>query len=171
MIRLLAALLMLGLAACDDKPSAPPAPAAMTRDAVGHYCGMILADHAGPKGQIFVAGRDAPYWFSSARDTVAFTLLPEEPKDIRAVYVTDMGKAASWEQPGPDSWTDARKAVYVIGSGRRGGMGQMEAVPFADRAKAELFARDYGGRIVSFDDIPRDYVLGGDTPAVSHSGH
>lgn len=167
MSRVLAALLMLAAAGCDEPPAPPPPPAAMTRDAIGHYCGMILADHAGPKGQIFVASRDAPYWFSSARDAVAFTLLPDEPKDIRAIYVTDMGKAASWEQPGPESWTDARKAVYVIGSNRRGGMGQMETVPFADPARADAFAREHGGQVVRFADIPRDYVLGGDAPAAT----
>lgn len=163
---LLVGLLLLGACGEPQQAAAPP-PAEMTREAVGHYCNMTLADHAGPKGQIFVAGKDKPVWFSSARDTIAFTMLPDEPKDLRGIYVTDMGKAESWDQPGNGAWTDARAALYVIGSQRRGGMGQMEAVPFADRAKAEAFAKENGGQVVAFADIPRDYILGTDTPAMA----
>jgi len=38
-------------------------------------------------------------------------------------------------------------------------MGGDEAVPFSDRAAAEKFAGENGGRIVGFDQVPRDYVL------------
>jgi copper chaperone NosL len=41
----------------------------------------------------------------------------------------------------------------------KGGMGADEAVPFLKRAAAEKFVSDKGGRIVSFKDVPRDYVL------------
>jgi len=166
---LLVGLLLLG--ACgDEREAAAPPPAEMTAEAVGHYCNMALAEHAGPKGQIFVAGKDRPVWFSSARDTIAFTMLPDEPKDLRGIYVTDMGKAESWENPGNAAWTDARAAFYVIGSKQRGGMGQMEAVPFAERARAEAFAKENGGQVMAFADIPRDYILGTDTPAVATHG-
>ncbi|WP_448191458.1 nitrous oxide reductase accessory protein NosL [Azospirillum sp. sgz301742] len=169
-MRVLALLLVLALAACgEEKTGAPPPPAEMTRDAIGHYDQMAVLDHAGPKGQIFVKGRDKPFWFSSVRDTIAFTLLPEEPKDIRAIYVQDIGRAQSWQDPGPQSWTDARTALYVVGSRRMGGMGQPEAVPFSARDAAEAFTRDNGGQIVAFADIPRDYILG-DAPQ-GHSGH
>ncbi len=97
----------------------------------------------------------------SARDTLAFTMLPEEPKDISAIYVSDMAKAASWDRPGPDNWIDARKAVFVIGSDARGGMGVAETVPFSDRAAAEEFARAHGGRVVAYADVPRSAVLTG----------
>jgi copper chaperone NosL len=100
-------------------------------------------------------------WFTSARDTLAFTMLPEEPKDISAIYVSDMGRAPDWGRPGTENWVDARKALYVIGSSRRGGMGAEEAVPFAERAAAERFAAENGGRVVAFGEVPRDYVLGG----------
>jgi copper chaperone NosL len=139
----------------------------MTRDVIGHYCGMNLLEHPGPKGQIIVSSLIEPVWFSSARDTIAFTMLPDEPKDIQAIYVSDMGKATSWDKPGADNWVEARKALFVIGSRLKGGMGSEEAVPFSDRAAAEKFASQHGGRIVSFGEVPRDYVLGaGDgTPA------
>jgi copper chaperone NosL len=86
-------------------------------------------------------------------------MLPEEPKDIQAIYVSDMGKAPSWDKPGAANWIEAHRAVFVIGSRRKGGMGADEAVPFSDRAAAEKFASEHGGRIVSFGDMPRDYIL------------
>jgi copper chaperone NosL len=93
------------------------------------------------------------------RDTIAFTVLPDEPKDIQAIYVSDMGKAPSWEKPGADNWVEARKALFVIESRVKGGMGGDEAVPFSDRAAAEKFVDENGGRIVAFDQVPHDYVL------------
>ena len=98
------------------------------------------------------------------RDTLAFTMLPDEPKDIQAIYVSDMGKAPNWDKPGVDNWIEARKALFVIGSRARGGRGGDEAVPFSDRAAAEKFVAENGGRIVTFDQVPRAYVLalGGD---------
>jgi copper chaperone NosL len=162
-MRTLAFLLLLApaVAGCNEKQAAaPPPPHALSAEAIGHYCGMNLMEHPGPKGQILVASLIEPVWFSSARDAIAFTLLPEEPKDIQAIYVSDMGKAPSWEKPGADNWIDARKALFVIGSRVKGGMGADETVPFSDRAGAEKFASENGGRIVAFAEVPRDYVLG-----------
>jgi copper chaperone NosL len=151
----------LALAGCEPQKAAqPPPPVAMTKDAIGHYCGMNLFEHPGPKGQIVVKSLIEPVWFSSARDAIAFTMLPDEPKDIQAIYVSDMGKAPSWENPGADNWVEARKAFFVIGSNVKGGMGSEEAVPFSDRAAAETFVGKNGGQIVTFAGVPRDYVLG-----------
>lgn len=165
----LCAALALGLAACKDE-AAKPAPHRLTDDAVGHYCGMDLAEHEGPKGQILLKGSDTPIWFSSARDTIAFTLLPEEPKDIAAIYVSDMGVAPSWAEPGADNWTDAKTATFVIGSDAAGGMGGDEVVPFADKAKAEAFVAAHGGRTVAFDAIPPETVFGR-APAPAEGDH
>jgi copper chaperone NosL len=156
-IALLAGLLMLG--ACQRETEAPPAPFAMTQDAMGRYCGMNILEHTGPKGQIILAKYDEPIWFSSARDAIAFTMLPEEPKDIKAIYVSDMGKAPTWDKPGADNWVEARQAFFVIGSDRKGGMGAAEAVPFSTEEAAKAFAGDHGGDIVRFDAVPRDYIL------------
>jgi len=156
-LALLAPLLCGG---CFDKQAAKiPPPHTMTAEAIGHYCGMNLFEHGGPKGQILVASLIEPVWFSSVRDTIAFTMLPDEPKDIVAIYVSDMGKAQSWDRPGADNWVEARKALFVIGSRAKGGMGGEEAVPFSERTAAEKFVSDNGGRIVAFADVPRDYVL------------
>jgi copper chaperone NosL len=155
--------LPIALGGCWEKQAAQaPPPRRMTVEAIGHYCGMDLFEHPGPKGQIFAASLIEPVWFSSVRDTIAFTMLPDEPKDVQAVYVSDMGKATSWDKPGADNWVEARRAVFVIGSRLKGGMGGDEAVPFSDRSAAEKFAGENGGRIVAFDQIPRDYVLASD---------
>ena len=172
MALLLAAVAALG--GCqDDEIAAAPKPMELTREGTGYYCHMIVLDHPGPKAQIHLASMDLPYWFSSVRDAIAFTMLPEEAKDIAAIYVNDMGRAESWEAPGPGTWIDAHAAWYVIGSSRRGGMGALEAVPFANRAGAADFAGRFGGEVVSFDQMPRDYIFAEaeDGGAMEHVGH
>jgi copper chaperone NosL len=69
-------------------------------------------------------------------------------------------KGGDWDHP--STWIPAKKATYVIESDARGGMGQPEAVPFSDRDAAAAFALKHSGRLVAWDDIPEDYVIGGD---------
>ncbi len=153
---------LLALSACGDTSTTetPPPPHQLTAEAIGNYCGMNVLEHGGPKSQIILASRIEPVWFSSARDAFAFTMLPEEPKDIQAIYVSDMAKASSWEDPGAANWVSAKSAFYVIGSRKKGGMGADETVPFSTREAAEKFAAEQGGRVVLFDEMPQDYVLG-----------
>ena len=148
----------LTLACSDRQPETVPAPRELTRDAVGYFCGMTVLDHNGPKGQVFLTDRQQPLWFTSVRDTIAFTRLPGEPKNIAVIYVTDIGRA-SWDQPEPSTWIDARKAFYVLGSDRVGGMQAPEVLPFATREDAELFRQQHGGGIYVFDTIPRESIL------------
>jgi nitrous oxide reductase accessory protein NosL len=76
---------------------------------------------------------------------------------------TQCAPAASWGKPGIGNWVEAHHAVFVIGSRLKGGMGADQAVPFSDRSTAEKFASEQGGRIVSFGDLPRDYILSAGT--------
>lgn len=152
------------LAACNDRSAKAPTPLEPTADAVSHFCGMLLAEHPGPKGQIFLKDRSSPVWFSSVSETVAFTMLPEEPAGIVAIYVNDMGKARNWERPEAGMWVEARSAWYVIGSDRRGpagmGDGEREPIPFGQEADARQFRETHGGRVVRFAEIPQDDILG-----------
>ncbi|WP_435103987.1 nitrous oxide reductase accessory protein NosL [Arhodomonas sp. AD133] len=152
-----------------------------TREAITYYGRMILVDHRGPKAQIHLRSRASALWFSQVRDAIAFTLSPEEPNDIAAIYVTDMAEAAGWDSP--QHWVPAREAVYVIDSDRRGGMGALEAVPFSRRQAALAFVDEHGGEIVTWADMPDAYILERSVEAVAapamehggaggvHSGH
>ena len=156
----LMAALLAGLAAgCNDRDVAKPAPQELTAGVQAEFCGMALTEHSGPKGQLFLRGQDKPLWFASVRDTFAFTMLPEMPKNIAAVYVNDMGRARTWATPEPGTWVEARNAVYVISSRHRTGMDTDEAMPFGDPSAARQFATQNGGRVVSYQDMPHDYIF------------
>lgn len=169
----LVGLLLLG--ACGEEASVAelPPPQEVTGDAIGHYCGMALDEHPGPKAQLFLTDRKEPIWFSSVRDAFAFTMLPEEPKNVSVIYVNDMGRAKSWDRPEPGTWIDAKEAFFVINSGRQGGMGGQEAVPFGSEADAKTFAAENGGEVVAFAEVPRSYILPGEAApaAPTHAGH
>lgn len=152
-------LLVFFLVACEKTPPVEvPAAQKLTREANGYYCLMTVVNHNGPKGQIILSDKKV-LWFTSVRDTISFTLSPEEPKNIAAIYVNDMSNA-NWDNPGVDNWINARNAWYVLGSDRSGGMGAPEAVPFATKEKAESFISKQGGAVYTFSSIPREYILG-----------
>jgi copper chaperone NosL len=155
-----AALIAVIAAGCDKKPTLPvPPPQEVSDTSIGHFCGMALGEHRGPKGQIFVTDREKPYWFSSTREVFAFTRLGEEPKAVIAIYVNDMGKATNWDHPEPGTWIDATTAWYVIGSDRTRGMRDQETIPFGEDAAAKRFVAINGGRIVRFREMPEDYIF------------
>lgn len=153
-------MLMPLLAACKNSNAGPPpGPVELTRNVNGYYCGMIVADHPGPKAQIHLNGRAEPIFFASVVDAIAFLMLPGESKAIRAVYVNDMGRAHNWETPEPGTWIDANEAAFVLDSRQQSGMGQKEAVPFATPEAAKVFVSKYGGRIAHLSEIPASYIF------------
>lgn len=154
--------LALSLHACGDQETAQPdrSPIALSDDAIGHFCGMQVSEHDGPKGQVFLKGQESPLWFISVRDSLAYSRMPDEKYKISTIYVSDMGKAESWDQPGDDAWIRAEDAWYVADSSRTGGMGMAEFVPFSDKAKAEEFIVSYGGILTKMQEIKTDALLG-----------
>ena len=118
-----ALLVLFGLAACDaaEQVAGPPPREPGPTD-VGNYCGMVLVEHPGPKAQIFLTSRADPLWFTQVRDAIAFTRLPEEPRDITAIWVNDMGRATDWQAPQAGAWTDARDHVALAGLRARRGL-------------------------------------------------
>jgi copper chaperone NosL len=156
----LVALLLLALSSCrENEAAAPPGPVTMPEDAIGYFCQMLLIEHPGPKGEIQLDGVAEPIFFSQARDTIAYLRMPEQSNVVLAAYVSDMGVAESWEEPGRDNWIPAAEAFYVVGSSRVGGMGTPETVPFGKREAAEAFAREYGGSVFRLDEIEDALVL------------
>lgn len=157
MYKFIAFIFIVALTACEKTaPVEMPAAQKLTREANGYYCLMTVVYHKGPKGQIILTDNKV-FWFTSVRDTIAFTMSPEEPKNIAAIYVNDMSNA-EWDNPGEDNWIDAKKAWFVLGSDRIGGMDAPEAVPFSTKNNAELFVSKEKGSIYSFDSIPHDYI-------------
>ncbi|PWE34441.1 copper resistance protein CopZ [Maritimibacter sp. 55A14] len=156
---LLAAAILMLAAACREETAEAPEPAAMTGDALGHFCMMQLTGHAGPKGQIHLEGVPDPIFFSQVRDALAYLRSAERSAPVLAVYVSDMGAAPSWEAPGPENWIAADAAHFVLGAQVRGGMGAPEIVPFGTAEGAEDFAARKGGRVVRLDEIPSEAVL------------
>jgi copper chaperone NosL len=163
-------LLAAGLAACGESTARIPAPVEIGADSIAEFCSMALAEHPGPKAQIFLRGEAVPHWFASVHDALAYTMLLSRSGDVAAIYVNDMGRVRNWDQPEPGTWVEARNAVFVIESRRRGGMDAYEAVPFADRATASTFVGQYGGRLVGFADVPRSYILSESEPGVADAG-
>lgn len=154
------ALLLLLLAACEQETAEAPRPVALTGDEMGYFCQMNIAEHDGPKGQIHLKDFPQPLFFAQVRDVVAYLKSAEREADITAIYVSDMGAAQSWKQPGNMNWIDAHSAFYVVGADVRGGMGAPEIVPFASKEGAQGFVRRYGGTVMTLDEIPDDAALG-----------
>ncbi len=161
MNRIVVALAASGwLAACSGATETDlPAAIELTAEAAGHFCQMNVLEHPGPKAQVHLAGLDHPLWFSQVRDALAFDRMPEESAEIAVIYVNDMARAVSWDEPGTANWIEISTATFVEGSRRRGGMGAPELVPFSDRAAAEAFAESHGGRVIPFAAIEDAMVL------------
>ena len=70
---------------------------------------------------------------------MAFTLMPDQPRDIRAIYVSDMARAPVGRSRS-DQLDRCQEGLFVISSRRQGGMGAAEAVPFGNRAAADAYS-------------------------------
>ncbi len=160
MKKLFLIIMVIFLSSCSqDVKREKPEPSALTADAAGHYCQMIILDHDGPKSQAHLLNNGAPLWFSQVRDALAFMKSPDKTFEITVVYVNDVGVAPSWSDMGENNWIDIEKAFFVVGSDALGGMGAPEFVPFADKEKAQEFAKDRGGEVLSFNEIDSKMVL------------
>ncbi|MFD1646142.1 nitrous oxide reductase accessory protein NosL [Haloarchaeobius litoreus] len=165
------ALAATALAGCLGGNGDDTVPAAITigsSDACD-VCGMIITNHPGPNGQSYWQDltpdeHDAPFRF----DALKQCLFPHffENRDqqrLQAVYVTDYSSVdytvsesgdAPYisSHPEAEAFAPARELSYVVGSDVNGAMGA-DFVPFSDAGDADAFAAEYGGEVVSFDDI------------------
>lgn len=162
MIRPLAITLLaaLALAGCKEKATQNVSAVDMTVETLGHYCQMNLLEHPGPKAQVHLEGAPAPLFFSQVRDAIAYARAPEQTAPIMAIYVNDMGHAgATWDDPGDGNWITASDAFYVLGTGREGGMGLPETIPFGLESDAQALAEAEGGEVLRLAEIPDGMVL------------
>jgi copper chaperone NosL len=146
-----AALTLLGACSHTTQKLAAQEPTADTACALD---GMVLKDYAGPKAQIhYTEGK--PDFFCDLTELFGVVLAPEHKRAVAAIFVQDMGKT-EWEHP-QANWIDARTAVYVTGSRKRGSMGQTFA-SFSSMQDAEAFVKKEGGKIVRFEQVTLDMV-------------
>lgn len=161
LVTTIASLALMILSGCNEDsadlilPQAVP----LTEEAAGHYCQMVILEHQGPKAQVHLSGYPAPLWFSQVRDGLAYIISPEQEAEVLVLYVNDMGKAISWDTPGPDNWIMAKDAYFVVGSDAIGGMGAPEIAPFGTVEQAQEFAQEHGGEVMRLDEIPSQAVL------------
>jgi len=148
-------LAAFALAACqEEEAKSPPPPMDLNRQALSFFCQMNVLEHGGPKGQVHLEGYPAPLFFAQVRDLVAYMKSPERDAEITAVYVSDMGKALSWQDPGESNWILAKDAQFIVGADVAGGMGAPEIVPFGDADSAAPFLSKYGGTLLPYTEIP-----------------
>ncbi|MGL4472882.1 MAG: nitrous oxide reductase accessory protein NosL [Shewanella sp.] len=152
-------LLMIPLLfACSDKPVAVDTNAVspLTEHDRCHLCGMMITKYPGPKGQVVMDSSEYNPKFCSSRDMFNFALQPENKRQVTALFVHDAG-VTEWEQPQDSAFIDAKRAYYVYGTSRKAVMGPAVA-PFSSLEAAEAFANQYGGQVLSFDDISLDLL-------------
>ncbi|WP_440877593.1 nitrous oxide reductase accessory protein NosL [Thalassotalea sp. PLHSN55] len=161
-ITLAAALLM---SACSDKAEQKQ----MLHQAVKieaadecHLCGMIISNFSGPKGELFQKGVTEESGkqvkkFCSTRDMFSHYLDPENKRNVTTMLVHDMSKMP-WDAPKDEFFIDARKAWFVAGSEKTGAMGQTLA-SFSKEADAKAFAKEFGGNVLSFEEIDLAVLL------------
>ena len=151
----LAALAPLAASSEQRAGSASVAPVEITRSTSCELDGMLLMDYPGPKGQIHFAGADKPAFYCDTVEVLNTLLLPEQVRKVDAVYVQDMGKT-DWDNP-QGAWIDARSALYVRGSKRKGSMGPTFA-SFGSEPDARQFIAQHGGELLRMPDIKPEMV-------------
>ncbi len=152
-------LAVFGLTGCNEgsaeKVMAQKAMAIESADEC-HLCGMLIARFPGPKGQVYERGIKQNMKFCSTRDMFAYALDPEHKHNIQSVFVHDMA-VNPWDEPGEDTYIDAREAWFVVGSTKKGAMGPTLG-SFKTKESAESFAKEFGGELKRFDELTLNII-------------
>ena len=126
-----------------------------------HLCGMLITRFDGPKGEVFRKEQgDKVFKFCSTRDMFSYYLDPENKRNVAQMLVHDMSKMP-WGSDSIDDkyFIDAKAAWYVAGSEKTGAMGQTLA-SFSQQKNAVAFASEFGGQVLTFNDISFDILNG-----------
>ncbi|MGL5360292.1 MAG: nitrous oxide reductase accessory protein NosL [Shewanella sp.] len=123
-----------------------------------HLCGMVITKYPGPKGQVHLKAEKMVPKFCSSRDMFNFALQSENKRQINYMMVHDAA-ATDWEHPDDGAFIDAASAFYVYGTSKKAVMGPAVA-PFSTQAAAEAFAKQYGGRVLRFEEITLELLAG-----------
>lgn len=169
---------VIALAGClgdDDVETETPTPIALDDNQECDVCGMLIAQHPGPNGQVFFEDyppeRDGPAWYDSIRELyVDRFMLEDRGEEPIITYVTDYS-SVNWDiietdgtrqisgHVAADSFTDARDVTFVIESEVQGVMG-VDLIPFSDEDDATAFVEEYGGQTVPASDVDQQLVDG-----------
>jgi copper chaperone NosL len=125
-----------------------------------HLCGMLITRFDGPKGEVFRKETgDQVFKFCSTRDMFSYYLDPENKRNVAQMLVHDMSKMP-WGSDSIDDkyFIDAKTAWYVVGSEKTGAMGDTLA-SFSQQSDAQAFAKEFGGKVISFTDISYDALM------------
>ncbi|WP_298716622.1 nitrous oxide reductase accessory protein NosL [uncultured Oceanisphaera sp.] len=116
-----------------------------------HLCGMVISRFSGPKGEAYEQGVEEVRKFCSTRDLLNWALEPENRHARQEMWVHDMSEVP-WDKPDDEHFINAEAAWYVVGSSQTGAMGPTAAT-FSDQAVADAFASEYGGEVLTFDQL------------------
>jgi nitrous oxide reductase accessory protein NosL len=162
--------LALVLAGCGgDTQQATPDPITLTTDHTCDVCGMVIPNHPGPSTEIFYAdqepsGHANPARFDSTWEAFQYDFERQDRGWSRtAFYVTDYS-AVEYEvftdagtqlistHPQAEAFVAAATVTFVAGSAVEGAMGK-DLIAFSVQSDAESFQREYGGALVTFDEV------------------
>jgi len=145
------------LMSCSDKASQQQIihkAVAMESSDECHLCGMLITRFDGPKGEVFRKETGSlVFKFCSTRDMFSYYLDPENKRNVAQMLVHDMSKMP-WGTDSIDDkyFIDAKVAWFVAGSEKTGAMGETLA-SFSKQKDALAFAEEFGGQVVSFQDV------------------
>ncbi len=124
-----------------------------------HLCGMLITRFDGPKGELFRKETGTQVFkFCSTQDMFSYYLEPENKRNVAQILVHDMSKMPWGSESIDDKYfIDAKTAWYVAGSEKTGAMGETLA-SFSAQKDASAFAKEFGGQVLSFNDINLDVL-------------
>ncbi len=110
-----------------------------------HVCGMLINRLPGPKSQAVFDKKLVN--FCSTRDMNSFVQEEENTHRVSQIFVQNMHNN-DWQNP-KGQYIDGRKAWYVEGSSKKGGMGPT-FVSFEKQQDAKDFSIKFGGVVKAF---------------------
>jgi len=122
-----------------------------------HLCGMMITEFPGPKGEVYRKEGGSVKKFCSTRDMLSYYLDPENKRNVSQLFVHDMSKMP-WGKTNDSYFIDAKKAWFVAGSSKMGAMGKTLA-SFSKKDDAQAFAKEFGGKVLSFEQITLEDLL------------
>jgi copper chaperone NosL len=179
----MAATTVASLAGClsTEETEETPDPVALDEEYACDNCDMQIQMHPGPVGEAFYLEdrpedlpedrEDGITRFCSSWCTYSYVLEhAERGPEPAQIYTTDYSSVdyeldADGETTvisahfGADTLADVDELTYVVGSDVEGAMGG-SLIGFSTESDAETFADEYGGELLSHDDVTLEVIQG-----------